>query len=88
MDAKLAMVVAISKALEYTSKRPNAMDDEIMSYVMKEVDARGESMMSAVAAATKALKYKQQNPSMKEKEIMQKVLNESEGILTLIKQKI
>lgn len=79
---KIAIVAAVSKALDYKNKNPNASDEEIFQHIMKEISATKKTKMAIIAAVNKALHYKNEN--IKDKEVLQRVMNE----LNLIIEKV
>jgi len=83
---RLAMVVGISKALEYKAKNPKAELEEVLQFVMKSINAQEESKVAAIAAASRAIKYREQNPQEKGKIIMQRVMNETDLIVNEIEK--
>ncbi|MCX8194077.1 MAG: hypothetical protein N3G19_01815 [Candidatus Pacearchaeota archaeon] len=81
---KLAMVIAVNKALEYKNSKPNSETEEILQHIMKEIKARGQAKIAAIAAATEAINYKERNPNVKDKEIVQNIMNRLDEILNSI----
>lgn len=76
---KIAMMTAVSKALQYKKINAKADQEEILQHVMTEIKARGPEKIGAMAAASKALKYKEEGET--DKKIMQKVMDESGEII-------
>lgn len=80
-DMKVAMMVAVGKALDYKKKKPNVDIEEIAKYLMKLIKSQGKMKIASIAAASRAIKYKEQNPRELDKKIMQRVMNDIDEIL-------
>ncbi|MCS7134425.1 MAG: hypothetical protein NZ889_01015 [Candidatus Pacearchaeota archaeon] len=80
--AKITMVVAASKALEYKNKNPKAEAEEIFQYIMEEIKTGKFEKAAAIAAVTKALQYKEEK--MNDKEILQKIMEQLDNLISNI----
>jgi len=80
-NIKIAMMKAASKALDYKKTNRNADVEEILGFVMAELQEKGNEKIGAIAAATKALKYKEQS-NFSDRQILQKIMDESGELLT------
>jgi hypothetical protein len=79
--AKIAMMIAASKALDYSKVNPKAESEEIFQHIMKEIPATGFAKAAAIAAVDKALRYKERE-NLKEREILQRIMNEADAIIS------
>jgi DNA-directed RNA polymerase subunit F len=82
-DDIFAMSVAC-KALDYKRANSSAQVEDVMKYVIGDMQGRTEFKMKAIAAVNRALKYKEKG-SMTDKEILQKVMDELPEIFNKMK---
>jgi len=85
-EMRLAIVVGISKALEYKAQNPRADMEDILQHVMKSIKAKGDAKLAALAAATRAIKYREKLPAEKGKKIMQLALDKTDEIILEIQK--
>jgi len=78
--AKIAMMIAVSKALDYKKGKPGADAEEIFQHIMKELPARGFAKAAAIAAVDKALYYRDVE-NAKDRDILQRIMNEVDAII-------
>lgn len=82
-NIKVTMITAVSKALDYKKKKPNAENEEIFQHIMKEIKATEKAKTAAIAAVNKALQYGEIEKKS-EKEILQHVMKELDKIIKSI----
>ena len=70
----------IKITLNYRKINPKADSEEVLQFIMTELEMKGQEKIGAMAAASKALKY-QEEEKLGDKQVMQKVMNESDDIL-------
>jgi hypothetical protein len=85
-DIKVGVMVAAGQALDYKKKKPSADIEEIMGYVLANVEANSEATRGVVAGATKAVAYREQNPKMTDKEIMQRVMDDINDMVASLEE--
>ena len=85
-DIKVGVMVAAGQALDYKKKKANSDIEEIMKYVIQNVEANDEARRGVVAGASRAVKYREENPGMTDREIMQKVMNDIPQIISSIEE--
>ena len=81
---KIAMVVAVSKALGYRIEEngffdPRLIYEKVMPEIEKSKDR--ETRIAMIAAVSRALKFLQEKPEAEEKEVIGHVLKEADSIL-------
>lgn len=83
-NTKIAMIVAAGAALDYKEKSPKALNEEVMRYAMKKVNAKDHEKIIAIATVTKAIEYWNKNPRLTKKEVMQMIMNNSDEIISSV----
>ncbi len=83
---KIAMAVAVSKALGYKQEFDGILDPnwpEVYEKILPEIEqARNRIVrMAQIAAISKAIKYSEEHPTVGEKQILKQVMKESELII-------
>ncbi|MEM2713735.1 MAG: hypothetical protein QXS07_00900 [Candidatus Pacearchaeota archaeon] len=76
---KMAMVSAISHALDYARDHPGLSNDKVLEAVLDELKLSFDLKRIAAAAIIKALNYRESG--MSDKEIMGKVMDESDELI-------
>lgn len=84
-EPEIAMVNAASSAVEYMTQYPQAETEEIIRFVMKNVNAVGEAKIASIVAADKAIKLRRLNLEMSNKQIIQEITNQVFHILADIR---
>ena len=84
-DKKLVMITAASSALDYLKKSPNADSETVLKHVMRNMDAEGEAKIAGIAAANHVIKLKERNSRATTKQILQDLANNTDLILSSIK---
>jgi len=74
-DAEFLMVNAATKALEYKTKNPMALEEEIIRYIMNTLQVNPDMKIVGLASATEVLKLKKMSKNSTDKEIMQMFMN-------------
>jgi hypothetical protein len=80
-DVKVGVMVAAGQALDYKKKKPNANIEEVMRYVIANIEANEEANRGVIAGVSRAIKYKEENPRFTDKEVMQRVMNDINEIV-------
>jgi hypothetical protein len=80
-DPKIAMASAAMKALDYIKSKKVYEPEEVLKFVMKDLDANPSAKVSAIAAANEAIKIRRENPQMTDKQIMQSIMNSMNEIM-------
>jgi hypothetical protein len=77
---KLPMIMAVGAVIDYISKNPGAIPEEVMPHVLNTLGRTGkdEDRRAAIAGANSALKFLRKNPKASKKEVMQHVMDESD----------
>ena len=83
-DVKIAMIVSAGKTIDYLKDNKNAIAEEIMAHVMREVYAEGKAKRAAIASANFVINYKRKNLSASQKEIFHNLFDNTETILSSI----
>ena len=83
-NTKIAMIVAVSKALGYRIEEngffdPDLIHQKIMPEIEKSKDK--ETRIAMIAAVSRALKFLQEKPQASEQEVIGHVLKEADSIL-------
>jgi hypothetical protein len=74
-DGEIAIVSAVSKALQLLDNDPSMPTEEIIKMVMKSVEAGAEAKIHAVAAVNEAIKIKRQFSNFATKQIIQQAVD-------------
>ena len=74
-DVEFLMVNAATKALEYKTKNPMALEDEIIRYVINNLGVKPDMKIIGLASANEVLKIKKMSKNSTDKEIMQIFMN-------------
>ena len=83
-NIKIAMVAAVSEALNYKKNNPRSEEGEVMRHVLYAFRVNEEVKIGIIAAVSKALTYKE-NRIFSDKEIISKILSEGNDILKNIR---
>lgn len=85
-EVKISMISAASLALSYLKKKPTADSEEVMTYIMKNLEARGYGKLAGIAAANHVIKIKERNSKATQKQILQDLSNNINPILESIEK--
>jgi hypothetical protein len=80
--------VAASKTFDYLTRKKTADIEEVMRYVLHEINADGKVKAAAIAAANFTYKHKTKNFLLTQKEIMQQLTNASDRIISEIEASV
>lgn len=80
-DAEIAIVGAVSTALQLMNKNPEITSEEIIQEVMSNVEASSTAMIPAVASVNNAIKLKRHDSSMTDRQIVQQAVSDYKKFL-------
>jgi hypothetical protein len=75
-DAEIAIVGAVSKALQLMNKDPTISPEEIIQEIMSSVNADSIVMIPAIASVNNAIKLKRHYKNMTDRQITQQALSD------------
>ena len=75
-DAEIAIVGAVSKALQIMNKDPYISPEEIIQNVMSSIEAKSEAKISAVASVNNAIKLKRYDKNLTDRQIIQQAVSD------------
>jgi hypothetical protein len=70
-DAEIAIVGAVTRALQLLEKNSDISSEEIIKNVMSSVEAQPEAKIYAIASVNNAIKLRRQDSNLSDKEIVQ-----------------
>ncbi|MDP1729057.1 MAG: hypothetical protein Q8L27_02545 [archaeon] len=74
-DVEFLMVNAATKALDYKDKNPEALEEEIIKYVLNTLNVESALKIKGMASANEVLKIKKISKNATNKEVMQMFMN-------------
>lgn len=80
-DAEIAIVGAVSKALQLINKNPNISSEEVIQEVMSSIDAKANAKIYAIASVNNAIKLKRHDSSMTDRQITQQAVSDYKKFL-------
>ena len=80
-EAEIAIVSAVSKALELLNKNPNISSEEIIQEVMSDVKAESTAKIAAIASVNNAIKLKRYDKTMTDRQITQQAVSDYKKFL-------
>lgn len=80
-DAEIAIVGAVSKALQLMNKNPNISSEEVIQEVMSSLDAKSSAKIYAIASVNNAIKLKRHDTSMTDRQITQQAVSDYKKFL-------
>jgi len=80
-DAEIAIVSAVSKALQLINQNPTISPEEVIQEVMSSVDARSAAKIPAIASVNNAIKLKRYDKTMTDRQITQQAVSDYKKFL-------
>lgn len=80
-DAEIAIVNAVTEALQFMDKNPNVDSEEIIKRVMSATEAKSEAKISAIASVNNAIKLKRADNTLTNKQIAQQSVSDYQKFL-------
>ena len=80
-DAEIAIVGAVSKALQLMNKNPNISSEEIIQEVMSSIQAKSTAKIYAVASVNNAIKLRRHDKGMTDRQITQQAVSDYKKFL-------
>ena len=80
-DAEIAIVSAVSKALQLINKNRDITSEEIIQEVMSSIGASSTAMIPAIASVNNAIKLKRHDKNMTDRQITQQAVTDYKKFL-------
>jgi hypothetical protein len=75
-EAEIAIVGAVTRALQLLEKDSEMSSEEIIKSVMSSVEAQPDAKIYAIASVNNAIKLKKHDPNMSDKQIIQQSVSD------------